>query len=194
MNTVQGSGKELRYAGYDAKTGEIVHTHSRFNVAENRNVEIPLEELRSRFSLDPVIVERLTDRDPNNLDYIPVEASEIQLGRLMVVDSATRKLVPKPKLHLKATKPVIAGDGEDSTTLEISTVDASGRHLGELSGKVKVATTRGKLSARGGIVELNRGRASLTLTSANETVGVVHVSATAIDRAYAAARLELEFL
>ncbi|HEY1867914.1 MAG TPA: invasin domain 3-containing protein, partial [Candidatus Cybelea sp.] len=154
---------------------------------------IPLEELRSRFGSDPAIVERLSDRDPNNLDYIPVEAAEITLGRHLMVDPATRKLVPKPKLQIKAKKAALAGDGLDSTELEISTVDAQGRHVG-LSGKVKVATTRGKLSARGGIVELKDGRASLTLTSANETAGSVHVSVTPLDRAYAAARLDVEFV
>lgn len=183
----------LRYVGYDTKTGKIVQTHSRFSVAENRYVEIPANELKSRFSQDPLIVAQLTGQDPKNLDFIPVESSSAHAGPMMV-DPAQRKLIARPVLRLMAKKSQLTGDGTDSTEIEIATVDAHGKPHSHGSGKVKVSTSRGKLSARGGIVELDKGHAKLTLTSVPETVERVQLVVTALDQPYLSGRLDIEFI
>jgi hypothetical protein len=95
---------------------------------------------------------------------------------------------------LTAEKTRLEGDGSDSTTIQIAVVDTNGRPVARYSGSVKVATTRGKLSARGGIVELRRGRGEITLTSVAETVDKVTVTATATDGRALRADLDLEFL
>ena len=185
----------LRYAGYDKKTGQIIHTHSRFSVAENRFVEIPIDELVARFSTDPDIVARLTDRDSKNLDFIKVSTSEHDQSQgPMMVDPTHRKLVPRPSLRLTTKKTQLAGDGKDSTEIEISAVDGHGKHQNDVSGEVRITTTRGKLSARGGVVKLTKGRATITLTSVNETVSNVRLTAAPVDGAHTAARLDLEFI
>ncbi len=190
------TGSVVRYAGYDKVTGRIVHTHSRFSVAENRFVEMPIEELKARFSTDAYIVARLSGRNPDNLDFIKVEGSiESGPGReALMVDPSQRRLVPRPELHLRTQKQHISGDGKDSTEIEVFATDSTGRTIADAHGKVKVTTTRGKLSAHGGLVELVHGRATLTLTSVNETVSAVHLTATPLNRPYAPAALDIEFV
>jgi hypothetical protein len=181
----------IRYVGYDTKTGRIVHTHSQLNVQDGRHADIPADELVAQFSADPVIVERVTDHDPANLAYI--RADDALDGSQLMVDTASRRLVPQPRLVLSADKTELAGDGQDSARLSIQLVGGDGQPVGEADGLVKVRTTRGKLSARGGLVTLADGHGDITLTSANETVSQVRVTVTAVDQTYAPARLDLEF-
>ena len=185
----------IQYAGYDKTTGRIVHTHTRFSVQENRYVEIPIDELRRMFSNDGQVLGRVTNRDPNNLDYLKVELPES--GRNfgpMMVDHAHRKLVPRSSLKLHTNKREIAGDGQDSADIEMSVVDPEGKVIESYAGAIKVTTSRGRLSARGGLVNLERGRARITLTSANETVSHVRVTATSVGHTFAATHIDLEFV
>ncbi|HTV91914.1 MAG TPA: Ig-like domain-containing protein [Verrucomicrobiae bacterium] len=194
MSVGSFNGPTLRYAGYDIKTGQIVHTHSRFSVAENRYVEIPIDELKARFSTEPFIVSKLTGQDPKNLDFVAVTDGGGSAGIPLMVDTAQRKLVPRPSLQLTTKKPRFAGDGTDSAQIDIAVVDRHGKTIGSAGGKVKVTATRGKLSAPGGIVDLAKGRATVTLTSVNETVDEVHVAVTSLDAPYTADHLVLAFL
>jgi hypothetical protein len=187
-NTANG----IQYAGFDKVTGRIVQLHTRFSVAEGRYVEVPIDELKTRFSKHEPIVQQLSDRNPNNLDFIKVESGEI--AGPMMVDVVRRKLVPQQALALSSDKSEIVGDGQDSANLDISVVDSGGNLMANTSGEVRVTTSRGKLSARGGIVSLVGGRATLTLTSANETVSRVRVTAASVDRSFVPANLDLEFL
>ncbi len=188
-------GPHLGYAAYDKTTGRIVHTHSRFSVPENRFVEMPIEELKKRFSSDMHVVSKLSDKDPKNLEFIKIDLGDIgpATGGLMV-DTAKKKLVKRPSLALTASKREIAGDGKDTATIDIAVVDAHGKHIDGASGTAKVTTTRGKLSARGGIVKLAKGHAKVTLTSANETVSKVRVSVISPDKSFGSAYLDVEFV
>ena len=111
-----------------------------------------------------------------------------------MVDLEKRTLVRRPHIALSAGKRELSGDGEDSTEIHLSVVDDHGRVVTHAAGAVKVTTQRGRLSARGGIVNLAHGKATVTLTSANETVSKVWVSAAAVDRTFISGRLDVEFV
>jgi hypothetical protein len=195
MGSPGSAPEEIRYAGYDIKTGRIVHTHARFSIQENRYVEIPIDELKATFSADAGIVAKLSDGDPVSLDYIKLDpARAAELSDPAMVDTAHRRLVARPRLVLSTTANQLAGDGQDSADIAIALVNEHGAPVKGAAGAVKVTTERGKLSARGGLVNLVDGRASITLTSTNETVSHVRVTAAPVDRVYASAFLDLEFV
>jgi hypothetical protein len=195
MGNTKITGKVIRYAGFDKKTGRIVHMHSRFSVQENRFVEIPVEELTARFSKDTSIVAKLSDRDPSNLDFLKVELNDEgeRLGP-MQVDPVARRLVARPRLVLTADKRELVGDGQDSAKIGISVVDATGNAVPGASGAVQITTDRGRLSNRGGIVNLVSGQAATTLTSVNETVRRIRVTATSPDGKFSPGYVDLAFL
>jgi hypothetical protein len=195
MSSPDNGPEAMHYVGYDTKTGRIVHTHAQFNVMENRYVEVPSDELKASFAADPGIVAKLTDGDASNLDFIRVDGAAAD-GRLapQMVDTASRRLVPRPRLVLSADKKEIAGDGQDSVDINVQVTGEDGQAVGGAAGAVKVTTTRGKLSARGGVVNLSDGHGTVTLTSANETVSQVRVTASALDQPYTSAILDLEFV
>lgn len=190
MSTPRTGGEIIRYAGYDTRTGRIVHTHSEFSVLGNRYVEVPVDQLKARFGADPVVVAKLTDGDPANLDYLRADGT----GPLRaVVDTVNRRLVAPPRLVLSADRTELAGDGQDSVDLAITVVGEDGQVVEGAAGTVKVETSRGKLSARGGRAELAGGCATVTLTSVNETVSRVRVRASLPGQPCLPARLGLEF-
>jgi hypothetical protein len=186
-----GTGAEIiRYVGYDIKTGRIVHTHSQLSALDNSYVEVPVEQLKERFSADPVVLAKLTDGDAANLDFIRAGARS---RAPMLVDPVNRRLVAPPRLVLAADRTELAGDGQDSVELAITVVDQDDRVLEGTAGTVKVETSRGKLSVRAGQVDLAGGHATVTLTSANETVSRVRVRASLPGQPCLPARLDLEF-
>jgi hypothetical protein len=187
---------EVWYVAFDKRTGRILHTHSRFSVEANRHVEVPEEDLRQMLANDASLLAGLTDQDLANLDILkvgPHDAVPGSGGQIMV-DVAHRRIVPKPRLVLAADKREIVGDGYDSATIEIRAVDADGELLRTVEDRIKVTVTRGRLSVRGGLVDLDEGRATITLTSVNETVDNVRVGATSLTGACASGYLTLEFV
>lgn len=194
MTSPSTAQQVIRYVGYDTKTGRIIHTHTQFNVPEARSAEIPADELTAKFSADPTIVAKLTDRDPANLDYIRADDAHAD-GPLksLMVDTASRQLVARPRLALSADRTELSGDGQDSVELSVTVTGDDGQVVAGAGGAVKVETTRGKLSARGGVLDLAAGRGTITLTSANETVSRVVVRVSAADQPYLPAELDLEF-
>jgi hypothetical protein len=184
------------YAAFDKQTGHILHTHSRLSAETNEHVEVPEEDLRALLLKDPSLVASLTDQDPANLDILRVgpQDSIPGPGTAMSVDVANRRIVPKPRLVLKADKREVVGDGFDSTIIEIRAVDEHGHRVHTVNDRIKVTTTRGKLSERGGLVALDEGRASIILTSVAETVDHVRVGATSLTGACAGGDLTLEFV
>jgi hypothetical protein len=190
-STDTGAEENVRYVGYDTTTGRIVHTHAQFSVAENRYVEVPPDQLKAAFAADESITARLSGGDADHLDYLKAATSE-PLGSLMV-DTANHRLVARPRLALSADRTELAGDGQDSVELAITVTGADGQVIEGAGGSVKVETTRGKLSARGGVLDLAAGRGTVTLTSANETVSQVVVRVSAPGQPYVPAELDLEF-
>jgi hypothetical protein len=191
-----GTASELLYVVFDAQTGRIVHTHSRFSVESESDVEVDEAEVLAIAREDALTLEKVTDGDMKNLAVLTVRgpAATVALRGGAMVDVTQKRLVAKPSLQLTTEKTRLEGDGSDSTTIQIAVVDANGRPVARYTGSVKVATSRGKLSTRGGIVELRRGRGEITLTSVAETVDKVTVTATATDGRATPADLDLEFL
>jgi hypothetical protein len=198
----------IRYVAYDKATGQILHVHSEFNVRDEKFVEIPLEELQKTFANEPSIVSRLSTNNPNNLDFIKIETATVSqplgaaietagttghLGAVMV-DPVQKKLVMKTRLTVSSDKRQLVGDGQETAKIEISAVDEQGKVLSDAAGTVKVTTTRGRLSSRGGIVTLAHGRAAIELTAANETVSSVRVEATSPEDKFVSGHVDLEFL
>lgn len=116
-------------------------------------------------------------------------------GRLsgLRVDLHSRRLVSLPHLVVDPERNVLEGDGQDTVTIEIRAVDEEGAVVDGFSGEVHVETGRGKLSARGGNVRLERGRATVRLTSVAETVDAVPVVVRATDGGATTARTSLAF-
>jgi hypothetical protein len=193
-STNTGAEETVRYVGYDTTTGRIVHTHAQFSVAENRYVEVPPDQLKAAFAADPGITAGLSGGDAGNLDYLKADTTSAgePLGALMV-DTVNHRLVARPRLALSAERTELAGDGQDSVQLAITVTGADGQVIEGAGGTVKVETTRGKLSARGGVLDLAAGRGTVTLTSANETVSQVVVRVSAPGQPYVPAELDLEF-
>jgi hypothetical protein len=191
-----GTASELLYVVYDAQTGRIIHTHSRFSVESESDVEVDEAEVLAIAREDDLTLEKTTGRDTKNLAVLtvrePAATAALRFGAL--VDVEQKRLVAKPSLQLTAEKTRLEGNGSDATTIQIAVVDTNGRPVARYTGPVKVATSRGKLSARGGIVQLTRGRGEITLTSVAETVDKVTVTATATDGRALRADLDLEFL
>ncbi len=185
----------IQYVGYDKTTGLIVHTHAKYSAEAKSYVEIPIEEIKARFSSEATIVGQLSGQDSRNLDYIKLSPTELRnIDGPMMVDPAKKILVSRPKLTVSVSKTEILGDGRDHAELAISVVDARGKVLTSASGKIKVTTTRGQLSERAGVVNLVKGRAAITLTSVNETVHRVRVSAAPIDNPFVPGHLDVEFV
>ncbi len=185
------SGHE--YVIFDKKNGRILQRHSSFDAAQNTRVAIPLDKLRTQFSHDDSVVSRVTDRDPQNLDFLEIKPGPRARGALLV-DPEKRQLVARPVLSLKADKNELTGNGSDKAVIEIQVADENGKPVRTHDGKVKVTTSRGKLSAPGGVVQLERGHAKIALTSVNETVSRVTVEAKALDDSCGLGRITLEFL
>jgi len=185
----------IRYVVYSKTTGQIIHTHSQSSVEDEEYAEVPIEEVRAMLSTTLDFVRQLNNLAPDDIDVLKVELDDpgSKLGAMMV-DPRQLKLIPRPSLALSADKGELVGDGQDSTLIEIVLADADGRPMDGAAAALKITTNRGKLSARGGLVELVNGRASMTLTSANETVTGVRVRAEHVDRIFVPAHLDLEFV
>ncbi len=138
--------------------------------------------------------------------FLPVEAQEAPVPALtdlpadapsrldlLRVDPRSRALRVLPSLVVDTERSVLEGDGEDTVAIEIRAVDESGAVLTDFSGEVHVRTGRGKLSARGGMVRLEGGRATVKLTSVAETVDAVPLVVHTPDGSAAPARTSLAF-
>jgi hypothetical protein len=186
----------IQYIIFDKKTGRILQRHSCFDVEKQAHVAVPHDELKAMFGKDALLASRATDRDLKNIDFLEVKrgSEALSLTGAFTVDVEKRQLVPLPTLTVGADKPELTGDGKDKAVLEIQAVDRDGKLIRTAEGKIKVTTTRGKLSEPGGVVQLVRGRAKIELTSAHETVSRVKVTARSLDGAFTAGQVTLEFL
>jgi hypothetical protein len=110
------------------------------------------------------------------------------------VDADRGEVVPKLRLELVAERRELEGDGSDSVGIALRVVDAEGRVAGDFDGQVQVATTRGRLSERGGRLRVTAGQATFRLASVAETVAQVVVSAHDPSGRAGSATIDLEFL
>jgi hypothetical protein len=186
---------QIQYVAYDKKTGQMLSTHSQLDAETGKYVEIQIEELKKELAKIASLVSRLTDKSADNLDVIRLEnPAQVNMYGPMMVDVKTKRLVSKPILRLKADKTELLGDGADMATIEIHAVDAHGKPVRDLDDEVRVTTERGKLSTRGGLVKLIKGRGKITLTSVNETVHKVRVRAESVGGHAGKSDIVLEFV
>jgi hypothetical protein len=185
----------IYYVAFDKQTGHILGMHSRFSIDVKGHVRMNHDELTKLFSGDTSIVSDLTDQDAANLDILEISdgTSTAKSGPLMV-DVAHRMIVAQPLLTLLVDRTELRGDGADSITIKLEVRAHNGHVLRSFHGPVKVTTTRGRLSARGGLVEIRNGVGSITLTSVAETVSRVLVQARAVNALCGAGSLTLEFV
>jgi hypothetical protein len=184
-----------RYVAFDKITGRIVGAYSSFSVAAGKNVQVALDELNQFFSKDSAVIAELTDNDVSNLDIMELNSQSPPSPQSRVmVDILHKKVVAQPKISLTTRKHELLGDGVDSTSIEIEVLGGDGHVKRDFNSQVKVSTTRGKLSTRGGLVVVREGVGSITLTSAPETVSRVQVQVVALDALCAPSSIMLEFV
>lgn len=180
---------------YDKVTGAVIHRHTVYNVENDAYEESrPEEVLALALEDEEFVLERVSDREPANLAVLTMKDAPLQSTMNFRVDTRSKKLVPRPSLRLTADKRELTGDGKDATTIKVEVVDESGAVIKSHRGPVKVTTTRGKLSAPGGVIRLRQGRGEIQLTSVSETVDQVTVTAHDQRRLSQRGTVELEFL
>jgi hypothetical protein len=184
------------YVIYDKASGEIIQTYSRLSVTDQGYVAVPEEEIKRDFAKDAFVVSRLTNNSIDNLDVIRVDhpfQTPTAAGRF-AVDVSAKRLFAKPAFRLTSSKTELAGDGVDKTEIEVQALDADGNPVSDLEDDVRITTSRGKLSARGGLVKMVGGRVKIELTSVNETVHSVRVRAESLSGRSSPGEIVLEFL
>jgi len=195
MRALAASQQHVQYVAFDKKTGAIVATYARLDAQTGTYVEVPVDEVRAEMAKDTSVSARLTDRRGDNLGIIAVTPEARPKGTgPMAVDVTTEKLVFRPTLALKAQKPELAGNGADTTVIEIQAVDAAGKRVRSLDDDIRVTTDRGKLSERGGLIKLKQGQGTIELTSVNETVRRVRVRAQSLSARASPGETVLEFV
>jgi hypothetical protein len=158
------------YVLYDQKSGQPLALHAPLG-DDDRSRQPSLKRVRED-------ILRSVEIDPDRrVAVLEAAIPEGRCGYDYYVDPKQKRLVPKSTLRVEARKRELEGDGEDSTRIDITAVDARGRVARSFVGEIVVVTTRGRLSERGGRVRLNNGKARIVLTSVPETVHEVVVSA-----------------
>jgi hypothetical protein len=181
------------HAVYDRTTGRVLATYRRLDVKTGKMVPDTEDEVLDLVRGDESLVAETTDGDPGNLATLVVEAERAPAAAVRVAPERGRLVVP-PRIRLMAERDELEGDGEDSLEISIDIVDASDKPVGDYRGPVHVSTSRGRLSARGGDLELDDGRGKLALTSVRETVDEVTVRATVPDGSLVPGELTVRFL
>lgn len=185
---------ERLYVVFDKNTGRIVHRQSRYDVEAGTHVEIPAEEVlalaREAAGLDP------GGGDKAGADLAVLELADVAEGATvqMRVNVPNKDLVRRPTLVVTPERRELEGDGSDTITVRITAADAQGRPVKDFGGPVRVTTTRGKLSARGGRLDLKDGAGEIRLTSVNETVGRVRIAARCAGGICVGGEAEVEFV
>jgi hypothetical protein len=195
MKEVKSGGTDDRPANfvYDQVTGRILARHSCFNVETKKFEECQPEEVLALYKDDERTLKQVTDGDVNNLSVLRSEMPKTGTLGTLRVSTQRQMLVSRPLLHLRTDRDELEGDGQDSLVIYIEVLDDEGRVIRDFAGEVEFTTTRGKLSARGGRVTIERGQSSITLTSVRETVNKVYVRARSIDDSAVPDRLTLSF-
>ena len=179
--------REITYILYDRKTGAPLASHTYVGIEGDSSQE-SLTRAKRDFRTH---VEGASGR---GVDVIEVKLPEGSAPHQFRIDPKTKRRVAKSKLNLQAKKTTLIGNGEDSAMIEISAVDRRGRVSSGATGTIHVSTTRGRLSARGGDVELQRGVAQIELTSVAETIDSVVLTASDPAGLLLPGSIELEFV
>jgi hypothetical protein len=185
-------GQDLSYIVYDKVTGLPIGRHRHFDAVANKLVEADEAEILSLYAADEGTMQKVTDRDAANLAVLKTNLPDTQ-GRFRMRVNKNR-LVEQPRLVMFSNKDDLEGDGQDQATLTIMLQNNKGKVAARAKDEVLVTTTRGKLSVRGGLIALERGRATLTLRSVPETVQVVTVRCELVNGGAEPAEIRLAFV
>jgi hypothetical protein len=181
------------YVLYDKATGRIIGSYASLDATTGTFREVDEKTVRAMFpSLG--LGKRGAKAAKTELSVATLEAA----GQAMDVSGmrvdAKGRLVPKPRLQLSADRTAITGDGKDVAKITVTAVDANGETDQHFAGEVRVMTTHGRLSERGGVVTLKKGVGQITLTSTPETIARVALTARDENHLAAIGAIDLEFL
>jgi hypothetical protein len=183
---------------YDNVTGKIVLRRMCFDSDKKEYYRCDPQKLKEEIARNKVVMRKVTDQNPNNLQVVVTtelpENPSTETGNCYRVDPQTKRLVRKSKISLTADKTELEGDGQDITVIHLRVLIDNNAVDTTYNGTIKVATSRGKLSTKGGLVEVKKGVGQLTLTSVNETVDRVHLVATCQEGRCVRGSLDLQFL
>ena len=178
---------------YDKTTGEVLATHRSFSLEEGKFREVPSEEVLETYRDEQSVVARVAGRNAENLAVLNTTMSSLASAAAPRVSARRQAVVAKAHIRLRTDRDALEGDGQDSVNISIDVVDEGGQVMRDFQGELKVTTSRGKLSARGGRVQIERGQGTVTLTSVRETVERVSVRASAAGLATDSDELVLSF-
>jgi hypothetical protein len=181
------------YLIYDARTGAILQRHRSSSAETEAYKECDEKALLKEVQDD----EDLLDLVESKKDIAVIRADMPErpgAARGFRVDPKKRTLVARERIVLTPDKTEIEGDGSDRVQIALHIEDSDGNRTTTFNGDIKVTTTRGKLSARKGIVEVGKGRAEFTLTSVAETADDVTVRAASMDGTLSPAEIRVSFV
>jgi hypothetical protein len=191
-STSPAGGK--RYVVFDQATGAVVGTYSYLSAETGKFYDQKPAEVLAHFDMGRTAKGSKRAAGPT-LGVLEVDEGVVGVNTAGVrVDPKAKRLVPKSRLRLSADRTALTGNGEDSVAITVTAVDAQEKPDAHFAGEVRVSTTHGRLSERGGRVTLRKGVAQITLTSTNETIARVTVTARDEQRLVASGVLDLEFL
>lgn len=159
------------YVVFDRSTGAVLGISTHFDAGTGDYREQSLDQVVHQFG------GLLGGRTAKEVDVLDVDLPAEAFQQGYHVDVHRRQLVPKHQIRLEAARVGLEGDGNDSTEIVITVVDGSGKVVKGFEGEIRVSTSRGRLSHKGGRVKARGGTCRVTLTSAPETVEHVVVSA-----------------
>jgi hypothetical protein len=183
----------LTHVIYDSASGRVIGRFRSRDIVRNEYREREPSEVLSLFSADERVISRLPEGDAGNLAVLATSLSRATDVQTMRVSVKRQTLVSKPKLRMRTEREVLEGDGQDSVSIDLDVVDEQGRVIRDYEGTIHFVTSRGKLSAKGGDVAIERGQGNVTLTSVRETVDKVTVSARTDDGSLISDELTFSF-
>jgi hypothetical protein len=178
---------------YDRATGAVLGRYSLYRVGDGGYAELDEESVLT-VAREAGLVPDATPSGDVDVGVLAVADPTEAMATDVWVDPGTHRLAARPRLSVTADRSQLEGDGEDSVVVTVSARDGDGRLLDDRTDRVRVSTTRGRLTERGGLVQLRGGTAEITLRSVAETVALVTVAAESLDGRYTRGTLDLEFL
>lgn len=192
-DAIASEQQPLTHVIYDRASGRVIGRFRSRDMVSNEYRERAPSEVLSLFSADERVISKLSEGDAGNLAMLTTSLSRAADVQTMQVSVKRQTLVSKPKLRMRTERDVLEGDGQDSVAIDFDVVDEQGRVIRDYAGTIHVVTSRGKLSAKGGDVTIERGQGNVTLTSVRETVDKVTVRARNADGSLISDELAFSF-
>lgn len=180
---------------YDRETGRVLGTHRHYVLGEaGKGAETVEIDSLGLFQEDQAVLGRVSDKDADRLGVLETSIPDRPSVRGYRVRKEKDELEALPRLRLQVDRTELEGDGKDSVEIRIEAITDDAHVDRSFAGRVQVRTSRGKLSSRGGVVELKEGQARIQLTSVAETVDEVVVRVRALDEPAEGDSVSLAFM